>query len=292
MEPSTPRKAREDRALAHGRSGRTLAGGAPSPEYRGLPPSDTNDSENVYDDKEYLLGHPPQENDVLLNEKGQSVIAVLDPKGNLRWRDLKTQQWATAPNVLVEGVPLPLTGYGPASQGSARRRRSGDATRRYGAVDGFSEVSSVLGSWEDVPTEQSFGTFAAEDKSQASASEDSPQKQSESPPTPKGSVPVADGGEESSPSFADPAVAAPVPAGVQAMLREHAGNELVVGVIQTMLSAEVEESKIVNAANSLLAAQAKSQTPVDGGGPAVQEDPKSKIFEFSIFRGVFFERLN
>ena len=69
----------------------------------------------------------------------------------------------------------------------------------------------MLGSWEDVPTDASFGTFAEEDKSQGAASEGSPPKQPESPPDPKGSVPTADGGEETSPSFADPAVAAPLP---------------------------------------------------------------------------------
>ena len=273
---STPRKAREDRALTHGRLDAPWQRGAPSPGEGGLPPSTANDSEN--NDKNYFLGHPPQEGDALINENGQSVIAVLDPKGHLRWRDTKTQQWAKAPTVLVEEDPLPLVGYGPASHGSARRRRSGSATRRNGPVDGLSEVSSIMG-WEEVRTENSFGTFAEEDKSHGAASEDSPPKQPESPPSPTGSDPKADGGEEiSPPSFADPDVAAPtvVPKAVQSLLEKHALDAEIVGMIRTLLECEVEVSKILQSVAKKVATKSKSQTPLDGGGPAEQKDPMSK----------------
>ena len=261
---------------AHRRTGRTLAGGAPSPEPGGLPPSSMNENEK------YLIGRPPRAGDGMVNENGQSVRAVEDPNGNIRWRDTQTQQWAKAPKLLKEEVPLNLVGYGPASLGTARRRRSGSASPRTGAPDGLSDVSSVAAassdvgrSWEEIRTETSFGTFDDEDKSVGAAGEYSPPKQPDSPTPPPGTVQSAGGDGHSSPSFADPEVAAPVPATVLALMMEHSQNALVLGVIKTLLSAEVEESKILKHVAKLTAT--KPQAPVVGRDPESQEDPKTKI---------------
>ena len=238
------------------------------------------------DNEKYLIGRPPRAMDVMVNENGQSVVAVVDPRdGTLRWRDTQSQQWAKAPKLLCEEDPLKLKGYGPASLGIARRRRSGSATRRAGEHDGLSDVTDVSSvaaassrgdrSWEELRTETSFGTFE-DDKSMLAAGEDSPP----TPPTPQipspGTVQSAGGDGDGSPSFADPDFAAPVPDAVQSLLVLHATNAQIVGTIRTLLECEVGESMILKQVAKLVAT-AKAQVPGDEGPPKLPEEAKSKM---------------
>ena len=67
-----------------------------------------------------------------------------------------------------------------------------------------------------------------------------------------------------------------VPKAVQSLLEKHALDAEIVGMIRTLLECEVEVSKILQSVAKKVATKSKSQTPLDGGGPAEQKDPMSK----------------
>ena len=239
---------------------------------RRQPVDDENDEANQGG---WLLGHPPQSGDILMNDKGQSVRCEVKENGQVTWRDVLTGAYAEAPRTRHAAAHPPKTPPRPEAAEprpfGTRRDRSAQRRALKPTGDGGTDISSVHGapsigaSW-DMPTEQSFGTFSH------TGSFDADHVSDTGPPTPT-QVPEAPSGEAAEPltdlenhesalSFADLAVHDFLPA----LLKDFEGDEKACNLIRSLHDFGCEEEQIRAQlgrlrAQAATAAAAKPPTP-------------------------------